>query len=173
MATRTINGGIGAGALTCNAVPMVSGLGGSADLLSSSLNYVEVTIPSASVLTLRATPVTIVAAPGASNVVLPVYGGIFLTYNSVAYTESTANLALKWTNGSGAQVSQTVEMTGFIDQTASMTTNIMGKIDCIAAQASASVNQPLVLHNLGAAEFGNSGNSALVVKLWYVNLTVT
>jgi hypothetical protein len=128
--------------------------------------YAEVSIAAASVLTLRATPVTLVAAPGTGKVLELESVVLILDYGSVSYTESTANLAVKYTNGSGAQVSETIEMTGFIDQTADTMTTGRPKIDQIVAKTGCE-NQPLVLHNLGAAEFGNAGDSVLRVKVTY------
>ena len=71
-------------------------------------------------------------------------------------------------NGAGVQVSQTVEMTGFIDQAAHQVTYALPKLDPITARTGCE-NQPLVLHNLGAGEFtGNAANDAtLRVKVAY------
>lgn len=123
----------------------------------------EVTITSAEILALRATPKTLVAAPGAGLLTEFVSMQLILDYNSAAYTETSDNLAVKFNNGSGVQVSQAIEATGFIDQTADTVTNALPKIDAIAAAANA-VNKALVLHNTGDGEYA-SGNSPIRAKV--------
>ncbi len=83
-------------------------------------------------------------------------------------TEATSNLAVKYKDGTGVQVSQTVETTGFIDQAADTVTYGIQKLDPIVARTNIE-NQPLVLHNLGAGEIaGNAANDArLAVKVLY------
>lgn len=127
------------------------------------VQYAEVTIPAASVLTLRATPYTLVAAPGAGKVIQYLGATLILDYNSVAYTETADNLAIKYTNGSGVAVSDTIEMTGFIDATADKMIQSVPVKDALMT-----ANAALVLHNTGDGEFANSGNSPLRVKVMYV-----
>lgn len=130
------------------------------DLAEDLLRTSKVTLSSALIKTLRATPQVLVPAPGVGKYIELVSVRLRLIAGTNVLTESTANLAVKLTNGSGAAVSQTVETTGFIDQAANTLTNGLPKIDAIATQA-ASVNAPLVLHNLGAAEYGgNAANDA-------------
>jgi hypothetical protein len=74
-------------------------------------------------------------------------------------------MAIRFTNGSGAIVSQAIEATGFIDQAADTITNALPKVDAIAS-AAASVAQALVLHNTGDGEYG-AGNSPMTVKITY------
>lgn len=137
--------------------------------VKGGVQMAEVTVPAASVLTLRATPYTIVAAPGAGfmNVFHQVI--LILKYNSVAYTESTANLLVNYGTSSPVAASEIIEMTGFIDQAADTIT--VGVPDGGAATAIGAAtkfaNLPLVLFNNGAGEFANSGNSTLRVKMFY------
>jgi hypothetical protein len=132
------------------------------------LRYAEVVLTSAEVKALRATPKTLVPAPGAGKVLEFLGGLAFLDAGTNVFAEATANLAVKFTNGSGVQVSQTVETTGFIDQAADTVTNILPKLDSIVSKANGE-NQPLVLHNLGAGEItGNAaGDGVLRVKFAY------
>jgi hypothetical protein len=130
---------------------------GSSELNETLVQYATGTITNAQALALRATPKTLVAAPGAGKVLEFISLMLFFNYTA-AYTESTANLAVKYTDGSGAQVSQTIEATGFADATVDTQTNGLPKIDAIVA-TSASDNKALVLHNLGAGEWGG-GNAA-------------
>ena len=48
-------------------------------------------------------------------------------------TEATANLAVRYKDGASVQVSQTIEMTGFIDQAADQITYGLAKLDPITA----------------------------------------
>lgn len=123
--------------------------------------WVEVSISNTEALALRATPKTLVAAPGAGKVLEFVSVQLYFDFTA-AYTESTANLAVKYTNGAGAAVSQTIEATGFADAAADTVTNGLAKIDAIVAKTG-SENQALVLHNLGAGEWGG-GNAANAIR---------
>lgn len=132
----------------------------------NTIKVLSVSLTKTEVGALRATPKTLVPAPGVGKVARLIGIVILHNYLTPAWTESTANLAVKYKDGSGVQASQTIEMTGFIDQAANMMTSGEPKIDVIATKAQAE-NQPLVLHNLGAAEFGGSGNSTMTVKVAY------
>lgn len=132
----------------------------------TSIQYAAVSIAAAAVATLRATPVTLVAAPGAGKILEFVSAELILDWVTPGFTETTDNLAIRYTDGSGTIVSQAIEMTGFIDQVADTRTNALPKIDAISAKT-ASENKALVLHNTGDGEFGGSGGSALRVKVAY------
>jgi hypothetical protein len=133
---------------------------------SATLQYAEVSLTNAEMLALRATPKTLVAAPGAGRVLEFVSGQLFFDYTG-AYTETADNMAVRYTDGSGTIVSQAIECTGFVDATADTMTNILPKIDAIAAKTACD-NKALVLHNTGDGEWGG-GNAANVVraKIWY------
>jgi len=134
----------------------------------ADMKFADVVIANADLKALRATPKTLVPAPGSGKVLEFLSAVLVLAAGSNALTESTANLAVKYQNASGVQVSQTVEMTGFIDQTAHQVTYALPKLDPITARTGCE-NQPLVLHNLGAGEIaGNAANDAtLRVKVGY------
>jgi hypothetical protein len=123
--------------------------------------WVEISISDAEAKALRAAPKTLVAAPGAGKLLEFVAIQLFFDYTA-AYTESTANLTVKYTDGSGAAVSQAIEATGFADATADTVTNGLPKIDAIVAK-SGSENKALVLHNIGAGEWGG-GNASNAIR---------
>lgn len=137
---------------------------GTASATSSALiAQATVTVTNAQIKALRATPKTLVAAPGAGLVLEFVSAQLKLVAGANVLTESTANLGIKYTNGSGVQVSETIEATGFIDQAANTVTNARPKLDAIVAYTGAA-NQALVLHNLGAGEIaGNAAADATMV----------
>ncbi len=140
-------------------------------MAQSSLGYVDdsatVTLTNAQVLTLRATPVTIVAAPLATKAIVFKSAAITVDGTAGAFTESTANLGFKMVDGSGVQVATTVETTGFIDQAGIMHTRANPKLDPIMTAAQVA-GKALVLHNLGAGEYagGNVANS-MKVTVYY------
>lgn len=145
------------GVKTFSANPVFSADGG--------IRYAEVTISTAELLALNATPKTIVAAPGAGIVLVPLALAVILDYAGVAYNGIAAgeDLALRYTDGSGA-IAFTVEATGFLDATADAIRT--GGIDAAAAAAITPVaNAPLVMH-MTTGEIA-TGTSPLRVKLWY------
>ncbi len=122
------------------------------------------TIPTASVLALAATPYTLVPAPGPRLMLVFESAEFILDYNSIAYTEDGDNMAIKYTDASGVAVSTDIESTGFIDQEADTRTNAIPVKDQIVALTGAT-NQPLVLCNTNVAYA--AGNSPLVVTIVY------
>lgn len=131
-----------------------------------------VTITAAEILLLRAAPKTLVAAPGAGKLLQFVDAQLILDWGTTGFTESSDNLAIKFTDGSGAAVSVTIEATGFIDQVADTITNAIAVLDTIVASASAA-NQALVLHNTGDGEYANAGDSTMTVAITYRILTTS
>lgn len=127
----------------------------------TAIRYAEVSLTNAEVLALRAAPKTLVAAPGAGYVNDFLGIALFFDYAG-AYTETADNLAVRWGDGSGTQVSETIEMTGFIDATADTLTRA-GPAATYSAAKTAADNKALVLHNIGDGEFGG-GNAANVIR---------
>lgn len=129
-----------------------------ADKINSKDITLKVKLTNAEIKALRATPKVLVASPkeGRLNFVsarlVHKYGG------TNVFTETADNLAIRYTDGSGAIVSDTIETTGFIDQSANTETNARAKADAIVASSGA-IGKPLVLHNTGDGEIGgNAGN---------------
>jgi hypothetical protein len=133
-----------------------------AALSPTLIQYAQTTLTNAQVLALRAAPITCVTAPGAGKVLEFISAVLIFDYTA-AYTESTANLAFKYDTGAGVQVSDTIEATGFADATADTLQHARSAGDIIVA-ASAAVNKPIVLHNLGAGEWGG-GNAANAIRV--------
>lgn len=128
------------------------------------IEFAEVTVSSAEVLALNASPKTLVAAPGAGYLLEFLGAVIILDYNSVAYdgVASGEDLVIKYTNGSGAAVSTTLETTGFIDQTSDQ----IRTIKPLATDITPAANAALVLHML-TGEIA-TGNSPLRLKVKYM-----
>lgn len=126
----------------------------------------NIVIPPAQVGALRATPKVLVPAKGSTSLIQFVSSVLEFVPGAVAWTEATANLVIRYTNGSGIIVSQTIEMTGFITAAVRSFTSIQPLVDGIVITSGA-LNRPLVLHNTGAAEFGGAGTGSLIVHLAY------
>jgi len=141
---------------------------GAVSLNEGIINYATVSLTSAQVKALETTQIELVAAPGASKMIQFESATLKLVYGGTnAFTEAGDNLGIKYTDDTGVQVSQTIEMTGFIDQTASMYTNAEPAINAIVTAAAAE-NAALVLDNLGSAIAGNAGNdNTLEVSVAY------
>lgn len=129
---------------------------------SSSIQSAEVSITNAQMLALRATPVTLVAAPGAGKV-LEFLGGVLLFDRTAVYTETTDNMAVKYSNGAGTAISVAIESTGFVDAAADAVYFVQPIAGTILGVKTLFENLPLVLHNTGDGEFGG-GNAANVVR---------
>jgi hypothetical protein len=123
----------------------------------------EVTITSAELLALNATPKTLVAAPGAGLAIVPIDVQLFLDYNSAAYAGIAAgeNLEVRATNGSG-QLFATVESDGLLDATADQYRHIYP----LAAAASTPVANAALIMCLASGEV-TTGNSPIKVRTRY------
>jgi hypothetical protein len=123
---------------------------------------VTVTITAAEVIALKAAPKTLVAAPGAGKMLEFVSAVLLLDHAGTGFTENADNCTINYTDGSGVVASQTIESTGFIDQTADTATNVLPKINVIAA-ATAIANKALVLYNPND-EFADGGTTTSVIR---------
>lgn len=136
--------------------------------LGSEILVADVTITSAQLLALNATPQTLVAAPGAGRALIFMGAQLMLDYNSAAYDGIAAgeDLSVKYNNGSGAEVAQ-IEATGFLDATADA---YRYAHPASTAAVTPVANVPLVLHML-VGEIA-TGNSPLRVRVFYRNVNL-
>jgi hypothetical protein len=120
-----------------------------------------VTVPSAQVLALFATPRTIIAAPGANLAIVPHLVAIRhaggTAYAGVAAGE---DLVLKYTDASGGTCSDNIETTGFIDQTGAQI-----RVASVPTNITPVANAAVVLHLLSGEV--TTGNFDLIVRVWY------
>ncbi len=123
----------------------------------------DVTISSAELLALNATPKTLVAAPGAGKALILIDAQLALTYNSAAYAGIAAgeDLAIRYTDGNGAQLA-VVETTGFLDQATSQYRHVYPLADAAKVPAA---NAALVAHMLTGEII--TGNSPLKIRVRY------
>jgi hypothetical protein len=131
---------------------------------------VEGLITSAQMLALNATPVTLVAAPGAGRALILERMQLWLDYNSAAYAGIAAgeDISIKYTDGSGAAVAG-VEATGFLDATADAFRWVKGyNAASSVSDFTPTANAALVIQML-TGEI-TTGNSPLRYRLWYRNV---
>jgi hypothetical protein len=134
----------------------------SADLAVSTVQYAEVEISAEEILALYTTPKTLVAAPGAGKVLEFISLLLAYDYGTTAYTIGTAtDLQVKYTDASGAAVSTTQAVTGFIDQA----TDQLRALDKLEASVTPVDNAALVL-TLAVANV-TDGDGAIHAKVAY------
>jgi hypothetical protein len=129
----------------------------------SSLQSATVTITTAELLALNATPKELLPAPGSGYANVVDSAVLFLDYNSAAYNgvASGEDLEIRYTNGSG-QLVATVETTGFLDQASDQVRYVqVGAVTAITPVANAAV-----VLDLASGEIA-TGNSPLKVKIYY------
>lgn len=133
-----------------------------------------VNLTSAEVKALRATPKTLVAAPGAGLSVVVDSITLQLNYGGTnAFTESADNFVVQY-GDSGTDITASIETTGFIDQTADQLAVIYPASIATMATATAGVNEEVQLFNTGDGEIaGNAaGNNTLNVTVAYHIVTM-
>ena len=127
------------------------------------LKFADVKLTSAQVKALKATPITLVAAPGADLAVVPVSILLHLSYAGTnGFTETADDLSIGW--DAGAEIME-IESTGFIDAVADATRYITFE----HAETFAPVeNTAVVITNLDDEIAGNAGaDNELQVRIYY------
>lgn len=140
-----------------------------ADLDEGVEQSVDITVTSAELLALNATPIEVVAAPGADKAV--VFEGAVIhkpagtAYGGIAAGE---DLSFKYTDGSGLEVG-VCETTGFLDQTTAQTRVVRPQTGALSAGTVSSftpvANAAMVLHLL-VGEI-TTGDSDLLLRVYY------
>lgn len=138
-------------------------------------------VTAAQVLALNGTPIQLVPAPGAGYAVI-VDGYSVATPGGTAYTigSTSDNIALKYTNGSGALAAAITNTTGFLDQTSAQL-RYAGPLGGLSSAATTAedftpvANAPIVVQILNANI--TAGNQPLNIQTFYkiipVDLTVS
>ena len=132
--------------------------------ITANLKVVSVDLTNAQIKDLADTPVELVAAQGANTLIEFLGAVIILDYGSEVLVESADNLVIEYDSGSAAAVSQDIEMTGFIDQSADMITHAIPKVDPIDAAADI-VNKNLALFNSAGDFTGNASNDSTMTVI--------
>lgn len=133
-----------------------------AQALANALDcYVDVKIPTASVLTMNATPVTIVAAPASGFAAVPLAMYSSMVYNSATYACNASGASLFYTNGSGVQPTGFTLTQSYIQSGATSQLFLLGGSTAYVPTAAA----PLVL--VAASSNPTTGNSDIKIRLFY------
>ncbi len=143
--------------------------------LAPALRSVRVTVSSAELLAINATPKTVVAAPGSGLAIIfegaQLYKAAGTAYAGVAGGE---DLSFKYTNGSGLEVG-VCETTGFLDQTSAQYRYCRPQTGALSAGTVSDIvpvaNSPLVLQLL-TGEI-TTGDSPLKLRVYYRVTTTT
>ncbi len=130
---------------------------------NNTFNVAELYIPSASVQTLNATPLSIVAAPAAGQAIIPERMTSILVFNSVAYSNSTVSLIVH--GGSSVLTATANFIAGTVTQF--QTTGVPTFSNVTPSSLSG-----LGLDIKASASTGASGNSALKIYLSYAIITL-
>ena len=140
--------------------------GGLADAQALVWSIARVEIATADVLTLRASPVEIVAAPGALKAIIVDHVEVFLDYNSIAYVDDAGDdISFRYTDESGIEVVAPIDGADFTDNAADIfayspgviTDAALGFVPTVNAAVVASMNNGEVV----------TGNSPIFVHLYY------
>lgn len=133
------------------------------DGLNATEQSVDAVIALGDVVTLNATPKTLVPAPGAGKALVFTGAIFYLDFQTTAYDGIAAgeDLSIKYENAAGAEVAQ-VEATGFMDATAKAVRYVFPKT---TAAITPVANKALVLHML-TGEIA-TGDSPLKVRVFY------
>lgn len=123
------------------------------DILPGVIQVAEVSVTPAQMLAARATPIELVAAPGAGYA-LEFLGLDFIYDYAAAFTETADNAAVKYTNGAGTTVSLTLETTGLLDAVADK----ISTLKPLETDVLVTPNASLVFHNTGDGEWGGTGS---------------
>lgn len=137
-----------------------------AQAAQSPLQFVDVTITSAELLALNATPKTIVAAPGA-DLALIFDGAVAIKPAGTAYAGIAGgeDLAIKYTDASGIEVAE-FETTGFLDQATKQVRYAFGyRAASLISSITPVENAPLVAHLLSGEI--TTGDSDLNLRVYY------
>lgn len=129
------------------------------DNFAQVLRAVTLTLTNSQVKNVRATPITIVGAPLAGFLVMPVACLCELVYGGTnAFTSAAGDvLALKWKDGTTSPILQGA-VQAFVQGTASAYSYFVPQASTNVTKAN-SDGQPLVIHNITASEIaGNAGN---------------
>lgn len=140
-----------------------------ADLLGGELKATTVTVTAAQMKALNATPIQLLAAPGAGKALILVGAELWLDYESAAYAGIAAgeDLAIKYTDASGATLA-TIEATGFLDATADA---FRYAYPVTTAAVTPVANAAIVLHLLTGEII--TGDSTLKLRLLHREVALT
>jgi len=135
------------------------------------LNETKLTLTSAQLLALKATPVIVIPAPGSGKYIHVIGCDIYYLFNSVAYTLNAGTIKLYHGPVANAKPLTAALETGLIDQSANrsnLDVAILATGNLTDAQA---LNVPIYVANAGAAEF-TLGNGTVELVVYSQTITI-
>lgn len=120
---------------------------------STGFHQVKVTLTSAQLLALKATPITIVAAPGAGLMIQVDALSFYYKFGATGYTLNAGTLKLFMGPAANAKALCASQATGLIDQAANRAVPFVALLNPGALTDAQALNVDLVVANDGAAEF--------------------
>lgn len=126
---------------------------------------VEVTVSSAELLALRATPKTLVPAPGVGKM-NEFVSMIAIARNLVAYVVGTNDLQVRYKDATSDLISQILDTAGFMDQVVDIMSQVLPLATDSKTPKADCDNTALVLHNVGGSEL-TTGTGTLRLKIMY------
>ena len=131
-------------------------------------SFVNVTLTSAQLLALNATPITVIPAPAAGMAIIPtsveLYKPAGTAYAGIATNE---DLALKYTNGSGTQCYSAMETTGFLDQSTAQLRSTRNLLTDFAPTPDAAIVVQMLNGEI------TTGNTTLSLRINYKTIPAT
>jgi len=126
------------------------------------------TLTTAQVNNLRATPISLVAAPG-SGLWLEFLGAcLSYNYTTTAFTVgSDEDFIIRYDAGAGSDLTASIETAGFIDQTNDEIRYFPPATWTVTDDVTSIVNKKIEIFNTGAGETSVGGTSTLIVKVLY------
>jgi hypothetical protein len=125
---------------------------------------IDAEILAASVKTLNATAVSVIAAPGAGKYIVVNWCEALLVHNGVDYDAAGAgeDLVLKYTDASGAAITDAIDHSGFGDASADSKRFTRGSSDFAPV-----TNAAIVAHLLVGEWWGAAGDGDLELRINY------
>lgn len=135
---------------------------------SNLVNQVSVTADTAAVIGMFVTPVTILPAQGANEVIIVHKVAVELSFVGAAFTSGGATYLQYGTTGASTDVASDTIPATFVQQAADFVISKDGLIGSTNGLSLGTVlaNQPLTLTNDTGA-FADGGTSELVINVWY------
>jgi hypothetical protein len=140
-----------------------------ADAGTNSITTATTTLTTSQVNNLRATPISLVAAPGAGYWLD--FRGVTLSYNytTTAFTVAgDEDLIIRYDGGAGSDLTASIESAGFLDQTNDEVRYLPPATWTAADDIVSVVNKKIEIFNTGAGETSVGGTSTLIVKVMYM-----
>ncbi len=166
-------------------VQQVSGLGNVGEVLTSqgagalpiwaasSIQYQKITLTAAQFTNLGATPITLVPAPGAGKVLVPLYCYTYLASSGVPFTSATAAIGIYYNNTEQALLFNQTMFNGSTTNLYNWATPSQTQLVSVGGFAEADiVNKPLQISTNNGGNYAGGGTSTVTFMIAYTTITL-